>query len=96
MWVGKGYFFFRTIYSVGLLQQFQQQLVHEKQALRMHIKLDTGMHRLGVEEKDLPVFMDILTQANLFEVRSVFSHLVGGHTPELISFTQEQKNSLSA
>ena len=42
----------------------------------IHIKLDTGMHRLGFEEKELDSLLDILKQATKeFEIKSILSHL---------------------
>lgn len=41
----------------------------------VHIKLDTGMHRLGFREEDLPRLLAILDGQEQVEVRSVFSHL---------------------
>jgi len=41
----------------------------------VHIKLDTGMHRLGFLEQELPELLQILSSQNYVRVRSVFSHL---------------------
>ncbi len=41
----------------------------------VHIKLDTGMHRLGFVEKELPKLIEILENQEIIRVASVFSHL---------------------
>lgn len=41
----------------------------------VHIKLDTGMHRLGFIESELPKLLEILENQNVIRVASVFSHL---------------------
>ncbi len=79
------------IYSIELLESFISILQSQGQKTPVHIKLDTGMHRLGVEEKDLNRFMTLLLDnKELFQVQSVFSHLVGSDDKALDSFTQEQ------
>jgi alanine racemase len=56
----------------------------------VHIKIDTGMHRLGFEPGDMPeVCRRIKSQGGLV-VRSVFSHLAGSDMPELDDFTKKQ------
>ena len=55
----------------------------------VHIKLDTGMHRLGFEAKDILSLAEML-KASSFKVQSVFSHLVGSDTAALDEFTQTQ------
>lgn len=41
----------------------------------VHIKLDTGMHRLGFREEQIPELLERLKEQDAVEVRSVFSHL---------------------
>lgn len=56
----------------------------------VHIKLDTGMHRLGFMEKELPLLMDFLKNNNRLKVKSVFTHLAASDTPQHDAFTQGQ------
>jgi alanine racemase len=56
----------------------------------VHIKLDTGMHRLGFEEKDLPLLFSLLQLNNRVAVKSVFSHLAASEDPEEDMFTHHQ------
>lgn len=58
--------------------------------LPIHIKLDTGMHRLGFEEKDIPELIKVLKAQHAVIPRSVFSHFVGSDSPLLDSFTKKQ------
>ncbi len=79
------------IYSFRLLKLFIEAA--GKLALTdypIHIKMDTGMHRLGFEEKDIPELLRLLTNQNQVKVRSVFSHLVGTDDPALDEFTRQQ------
>jgi Alr-MurF fusion protein len=58
--------------------------------LNVHIKLDTGMHRLGFEEKDLNELMVRIRNNKFLTIRSVFSHLAGSDEPEHDEFTRSQ------
>ena len=61
------------------------------QALPVHIKLDTGMHRLGFNPRtDLPVLIDRLLHQSAIVPRSVFSHFVGSDSPEFDDFSTKQ------
>lgn len=55
----------------------------------IHIKLDTGMHRLGFSPEDLPELMAALPCPEI-EVASVFSHLVAASNPQSDAFTHTQ------
>ncbi len=55
----------------------------------VHIKLDTGMHRLGFEEKDLQWLSGQLSASEI-KVKSMFTHLVGSDDPSLDDFTRMQ------
>ncbi|VBB48321.1 Alanine racemase [uncultured Paludibacter sp.] len=79
------------IYSFRLLDLFMGAA--EKQGLTdfpIHIKIDSGMHRLGFEEKDIPVLIEKLQNQNQVKVRSVFSHLAGADTEKFDEFTKQQ------
>jgi alanine racemase len=82
------------IYSFRILHQFidalQKRSGFDTEQLNIHIKLDTGMHRLGFEEHDL---LELTRQLNLHPqigIASVFSHLAASSDPEHDEFTQSQ------
>ncbi len=57
----------------------------------VHIKLDTGMHRLGFNpEKDIDRLIDRLTHQNELLPRSVFSHFVGSDSDDFDRFSLGQ------
>lgn len=56
----------------------------------VHIKLDTGMHRLGFLEDDLPEVIDILKRQKVIRPASVFSHLAAADAPDMDDYTMEQ------
>lgn len=67
------------IYSHKILEEWLEFIAEaeSKPCHKIHIKLDTGMHRLGFTEADLPVLIQLLKQHPTLEVATIFSHLVG-------------------
>jgi Alr-MurF fusion protein len=61
---------------------------------KIHIKLDTGMHRLGFTESDLPLLFSKLKSNPSVQVASVFSHLVGADESLHNDFTKLQYDRL--
>lgn len=56
----------------------------------IHIKLDTGMHRMGFIEEELPEMLEILKNQNNVKISSVFSHLATADCPDLDDYTFQQ------
>ena len=67
--------------------------VLEKRDVRdfpIHIKLDTGMHRLGFMSEELPELIEFLTVCERVKVKSVYSHLAASDDPQNDDFTVSQ------
>ena len=56
----------------------------------VHVKLDTGMHRLGFEGQDIPQLIERLQRQNAIIPRSVFSHFVGSDSDNFDDFSSLQ------
>ena len=56
----------------------------------IHIKIDSGMHRLGFYKEDMPWLIEKLNGQKAVQVRSVFSHLAGSDEPQFDDFTLQQ------
>jgi alanine racemase len=86
------------IYSFRLLRLWQEKIEAPNAPQTppaVHLKLDTGMHRLGFEEKDMPKLLQELNATGHGErpalrIASVFSHLAGSDNRALDLFTQQQ------
>ena len=80
------------VYSFRLMEALIQAA--EKQGITgwpVHIKLDTGMHRLGFDpEKDMDALIHRLQHQNAIIPRSVFSHFVGSDSVDFDRFSAEQ------
>lgn len=62
----------------------------------VHIKLDTGMHRLGFMASELPALMEFLKCHDEVRVVSVYSHLAAAEDPSEDEFTLGQLKMFDA
>ncbi|MDH6356667.1 bifunctional UDP-N-acetylmuramoyl-tripeptide:D-alanyl-D-alanine ligase/alanine racemase [Parabacteroides sp. PF5-9] len=79
------------VYSLRLLDAVIREA--ERRGLTsypIHLKIDTGMHRLGFQQAELPEVIHKLKAQNGIFVRSVFSHLAGSDSEKLDEFTLHQ------
>jgi alanine racemase len=76
------------MYSLNILQQLVQKLNGEK--IKIHLKVETGMNRLGFTEEQLDELVKILQENKNLEVGTVFSHLSGSEEAQFDAFTVEQ------
>ena len=60
------------------------------EALPVHIKIDSGMHRLGFYREDMPALLKRLQAQKAVRVASIFSHLAGSDEAQFDAFTHEQ------
>jgi alanine racemase len=77
-----------AVYAIKQLNDLINKLRGER--LRIHIKLDTGMHRLGFEEQDMDQLLNLLKQNPQLEVVSTYSHLAASDEPDHDAFTELQ------
>lgn len=79
------------VYSFHLLDELIKAAEHEGVSnFPIHIKIDTGMHRLGFLSEEIPHLIDRLHRQSAVIPRSVFSHLVGSDAERFDSFTRKQ------
>jgi Alr-MurF fusion protein len=78
------------LYSLSLLKQYAGFTAHLEGVFPIHVKLETGMNRLGFEEHHLEELTDLLLGNPQLQVRTVFTHLAAGEAPEHDAFTHEQ------
>lgn len=79
------------VYNFHLLDELIKEA--EKEGIThfpIHVKLDTGMHRLGFAPEEMPLLIERLKGQDAVIVRSVFSHLVGSDSPQFDTFTRRQ------
>lgn len=85
------------LYSIEIATSFAHFLSMEGVShYPVHIKLDTGMHRLGFEEESLSGFLNIQNAPTLFHIKTVFTHLVASEDPGQDFFTKKQLSLFDA
>ena len=80
------------IYSFRLLRAFIAET--ERMGVMhypVHIKIDSGMHRLGFQYPEIDQLISELKAQNAVTVRSVFSHFATADCPDQEDFVYEQK-----
>lgn len=77
------------IYALEQLQAFVASLEPDVK-YKIHLKLDTGMHRLGFEEQDFEALFALLERHPQVQVASTFSHLAGADEAIHNDFSQLQ------
>jgi Alr-MurF fusion protein len=80
------------LYSFKVLRSFVSKLdaLGITESFPVHLKIDTGMHRLGFEEQDIDILIRELKQTPQLKIKSAFSHLVGSDNEQLDGFSKTQ------
>lgn len=80
------------IFNFYYLQELIKVLQYYPQIkqFNIHIKLDTGMHRLGFDEPDLPRLIQLVKDHPQLRIASVFSHLCAADDPAEDAYTMQQ------
>jgi len=80
------------IFGFGILQSFHQFLEknHIDLPVGIHLKLDTGMHRLGFLFSEKETLIQQLSNYDRLEVKSLMTHLAAAENAEHDLFTEKQ------
>jgi len=80
------------IYSFASLKRIAAEIAKHSpaQPWPVHIKIDTGMNRLGFDPGDMALLADALKKIPCLEVQTVFSHLAAAESPQHDDFTRAQ------
>lgn len=82
-----------SIYSVFVLKAFIRSA--EKLGQKnypIHLKLNTGLNRLGFNEEDLDLVLDLLSKTEAIKVKGMFSHLAASEDWREREFSLQQIN----
>lgn len=81
------------IFSFSLLQNFTDYLKRsEIKDYPVHLKIDTGMHRLGFTENEINELCKKIKDNHFVKIKSVFSHLAASENPAEDAYTILQFN----
>lgn len=76
-----------TVFDIAELSLLALHLPQDTFNYPIHIKLDTGMHRFGFTEQQLPELVENLNAMPQFRVASIFSHLATADSMEQDDYT---------
>jgi alanine racemase len=83
---------FRVLYL--LEQAIHENLGESRLPILIHLKIDTGMHRLGFDPSEVDSLIKRLEKNTELRVQSVFSHLAASEDPDENDFTLNQIDCL--
>lgn len=72
-----------TLCTVEQVQLFSATMAKLGQTLPVHLKIDTGMSRLGTRWEDAADFIEIVHQAKNLNIASIYSHFATADEPDL-------------
>ncbi len=79
-----------TISSLNSLKQARKITEKNSSKLKIHLKIDTGLHRQGLLIEEIDTAIKILIQAPKIELEGLYSHLSSAENPRDILYTQKQ------
>jgi Alr-MurF fusion protein len=78
------------MYSLNKLRKFSEFVENQNSISKIHIKLDTGMHRLGFTNSEILELIHILKSNPNLIVTSIFSHLAAADDKSFDDYTELQ------
>ncbi len=86
-----------AIYSFEQLDEFITALIHRNiSAYPIHLKFDTGMHRLGFAPGDKERVLAVINSQPEVQIKGIYSHLADADNPNHSSFTEKQLASFDS
>ncbi|MBP6891551.1 alanine racemase [Candidatus Shapirobacteria bacterium] len=75
-----------TVYDIESLKVLNKYQAGAK----IHIKLDTGMHRLGIQKNEVQSFISVLKNCKNLQIEGIYSHLSQANNLQKTTFTNNQ------
>ena len=82
-----------TIYSFEQINQLEDFSKNKKSKIKVQLKIDTGMNRLGISYKEANEAIQKITSSNYFELLGIFSHLSDAKNHEFSKIQKERFDS---
>jgi len=79
-----------VVYSLALLQNLISFCERESENLEIHLKVNTGMNRVGVDPKIVNSIVDLVKGCTFLEITGVCTHFASADDPAEDQFTQAQ------
>ncbi|OFY47428.1 MAG: hypothetical protein A2W85_01830 [Bacteroidetes bacterium GWF2_41_31] len=82
--------------TLKLLEKaIKRNVIPQNKPVKIHLKVDTGMHRLGFGMEEIPEIISTIKKSPHLYLQSVFSHLAASDKPSFDEFTREQIKHLT-
>jgi len=78
------------VFSLNQINELTAFMNLTGKALKVHIKLDTGMHRLGFSYENMDELSEVLAKTKKLEVVSIYTHLAGADEGTFDTFSHRQ------
>ncbi len=85
-----------TLLHLQDARAFGEAAARQGHTLPVHVKIDTGMSRLGVPWRGEEIFLEAVLAQKGLKVMAAFSHLAASDDPALEKFTRQQTQRLMA
>jgi Alr-MurF fusion protein len=79
-----------VLHSADLVESFAQSLAGSSQVLDVHLKVDTGMHRLGVDPKIALELAQNIAASKVMRLTGICTHFAAAEDPSQDDFTHRQ------
>jgi alanine racemase len=76
--------------AIFSFRQFEALALYAGDKINIHLEFETGMHRLGFEEKEIQSIIELLNRNKMLIPTGVFSHLASSEDPNDDAFTLQQ------
>lgn len=72
-----------TIFAPHHLESLRKAYLQDKKPFKVHVKVDTGMHRIGIDWREAVPFIQQCQKLDYIKLEGIFSHLADSHDPAL-------------
>ena len=88
------------VYSLKILRELlnaaETTFYSDKLPIKIHLKIETGMHRLGFSENEIPQLISLIKDSKHVEIASIFSHLSVSDDKQQDEITHQQAAKLNS
>ena len=78
-----------TVYDLHTIKQLQSAAKQLNKLVNIHLKIDTGMSRLGIQESNIKNYLEYIQSCPNLILQGIFSHLSNGNNPTIVHQQEE-------
>ncbi len=85
-----------VVYRLEMIESLNRMAAEAGVVADVHVKIDTGMRRLGIPFADVPQFCKAIKKFSHIRVDGLMTHLASADDPEQADFTERQLEKFAA